>query len=187
MASSRYKLMRYKFIDLPVGKNEITLNFYAHNEGYVKKIAEKEVIVLPMKSCDADDYKYIKYLSTDGKYKFIPFQKYFTMTQQDESLGETTKFSTNLKTAQGDTYSLGTKTEKQLVLTTSCTQEQYEEWSKVFQSPRVYLQLKDPTLYDEDENWLLVKVEGGNQYSTKKTRTTFSLTVKLPSYNNITM
>lgn len=179
--------MRYKFIDLPVGKNEITLNFYAHNEGYVKKIAEKEVVVLSMKSCDADDYKYIKYLSTDGKYKFIPFQKYFVMSQQDEALGNVQKLSTDLKTAQGDKYSLGMTTEKKLVLTTSCTEEQYEEWSKVFQSARVYLQLKDPTLYDEDENWLLVTVEGGNEYATKKTRTTFSLTVTLPSYNNITM
>jgi len=187
MASSVYKLMRYKFINYPAGTRRIQMNFYAHNSDYVKKICEKDIVVLPMKACGTNDYKYIKYLSTDGKYKFIPFRKFTTLSQTDEALGETSKLLTDLKTAQGDNYQLGYSSKKQMLLSTSCTEEQYDEWSKVFQSPRVYLQFKDPNLYDEDENWLLVKVEGSPNFVTKKSKNEFNLTITLPNYNNIIM
>lgn len=189
MASSKYKLMRYKFINYPVGVKKIQMNFYGHNadEGYVKKICEKDVYVLQMNACGTNDYKYIKYLSTDGKYKFIPFQKYVTLSQTDTALGETSKLLTDLRTAQGDKQSLGYTSSKKIQLSTTCTEEQYNEWVKVFQSPRVYLQFKDPNLFDEDENWLLVTVEGSNSFVTKKTKNVFTMTINLPQYNNITM
>ena len=187
MASTVYKLWRYKFIEFPIGTNKIQLNFYSDNGGSAEKICEKDVIVIPMKSCGTNDYKYIKYLSTDGKYKFIPFRKFVTLSQEDEPIGESNKLMTNLKVAQGVNYNLGFNSKKKMLLTTSCTEEQYNEWVKVFQSPRVYLQFKDGNLYDEDDNWLLVSVDGSQEYSTKKSRSTFSMTIVLPQYNNITM
>lgn len=187
MASSVYKLMRYKFVNYPVGTNNIQLNIYAHNTGDTKKICEKDIVIIGSNACGTNGYKYIKYLSTDGKYKFIPFKKYVTLSQDDELIGETGKLMTDLKTAQSNSYSLGYSSQKKMLLTTTCTQEQYNEWSKVFQSPRVYLQLKDPNLNDEDENWLLVRVEGTASFSTKKPCTTFSMTIVLPDYNNIIM
>lgn len=187
MSSALYKLMRYKFIDLPIGTT--TMNFYGHDnqQGTVTKICEKDIVVLPMHACGSNDYKYVKYLSSDGKYKFIPFQKYVTLTQEDTQLGTVNKMMTDLKTAQGNSYSLGYSSVKRMQLTTNCSEEQYNEWVKVFQSPRVYLQFKDPNLYDEDENWLLVTVDSAPEFSTKKRKNTFSMTITLPDYNNITM
>ena len=54
-----------------------------------------------------------------------------------------------------------------------------------FSSPRVYLQKDTIDLRDEEENWILVKVEGGNSYNIRKPKDVFTITITLPEYNNI--
>lgn len=184
MASSKYKLNRYKF--QKVADNTI-LTFYVHRDGQDAKVIAKQTIRVPATGCFAGKYKYLKYLSTDGKFKFIPFDKVYVLSQTDEQIGTVSRLVTDLETAQGNVENIGSKTTKMIQLSVLVDREQYEEYSKCLQSPRVYLQLDDTNLNDEEENWLLVTVTGGTEFSSKKSKTRFTVEVQLPEYNNITM
>lgn len=185
MASNKYKVNRYKFQKVADGT---VFTFYVHQPGVEEvQVIAKQTVRVPMTGCEAGKYKYIKYLSTDGKYKFIPFEKVYVLSQSDEQIGTVSRLVTNLETAQGSTENIGAKTLKQLQLSTLVDRKQYEEYSKCLQSSRVYLQNDDTNLNDEEQNWLLVSVTGGSSFSSKKTKVQFTITVTLPEYNNITM
>ena len=186
MASSRYKLNRYKF--QKVADNTV-LTFYVHPAGTTdSSIICKKTIKVPSTGCEAGKYKYIKYLSTDGKYKFIPFEKVYVLSQSDEQIGSVSRLVTDLETAQSNTENIGSRTVKMIQLSTMVNREQYDEYIKCLQSARVYLQKDDTNLNDEDQNWLLVSISGNNtQFSSKKSKMNFTVTVTLPEYNNIRM
>lgn len=184
MASALYKLSRYKFQKLPVG--ETKLLFYSHRNGETKVIAEKTVSV-SNQVCSADKYKYIKYLSSDGTYKFIAFTKVWTVSEENEQIGEVSKIVTSLETTQSYNESIGAKTKKIINCSVQCSKEQYFEYIKCLESPRVYLQKDTTELEDEDKNWLLVKISGTPNLTSKKSASNFAVTIELPDYNNITM
>lgn len=185
MASNKYKLNRYKFQKLT---NDTVLTFYVHQYGTTdSSVICKKTIKVNVTGCEAGTYKYLKYLSTDGKYKFIPFERVYVLSQSDEQIGSVSRLVTNLETAQGNTENIGSKTTKMMQLSTCISKEQYDEYCKCLQSSRVYLQKDDTNLNDEEENWLLVSITGNTNYSVKKAKITFTVTITLPEYNNIRM
>lgn len=186
MASSIYKLQRYKFQKLPAG--ETTLIFYYHDSESDEsgELCRKKVIV-DRSSCDNVGKTYLKYLCPDGRYRFAYFTKSFKLQQTDSSTGEANRLVTDLETSQSSKETISIETVKSLELSTQVTQEQYEQYVWLLQSPRVYLQRDTEELNDEDENWVLVTVTGSPAYNTKKPRQTFTVTVTLPPYNNMIM
>ena len=182
MSSTRYKLQRYKFQKYPTGVVDINLWRYGES---VKQFCKKKVEVIGGVCNEPDNYVYIKYLSSDGKYKFIPFVRSIVLQQTDSEIGQMSTLVTSLKGPNTGSASMGFTTYKQMVLTTPVNHEQYLTYEDVLSSPRVYLQKDTIDLRDEEENWILVKVEGGNSYNVRKPKDVFTITITLPVYNNI--
>lgn len=186
MASTRYKLQRYKFQRYETGEYDI--NLWRTDDDRMTNFCKKKVEVIGRKCLVPGDYAYIKYLDTEGQYRFITFDRFLTYQQNDEPIGQVSRLVTSLENAGSNTNGLGYVTSKQLMLSTKVTKEQYQEYIEVLQSPRVYLQKDTEDLLDEDKNWILVNVSSSStQYNSKKPRETFSIVVTLPETNNIIM
>lgn len=185
MGSTRYKLQRYKFQKYQTGI--IDINLWKYEEDSAEQFCQKKVEVIGNICDNVEGYKYIKYLASDGKYKFIPFVRSVTLQQNDTSIGEVSTLITSLKGSNVGKASIGFSTNKQMVLSTPVDKNQYLTYVEVLSSPRVYLQKDTDELRDEDENWLLVTVDGGNTYNIRKPKDIFTITITLPDYNNIRM
>lgn len=185
MASTRYKLQRYKFQKYQSGLIDIKLWRYFGNES--EYLCQKKVEVIGSRCDDVSNYVYIKYLASDGKYKFIPFKRSIVLQQSDVKVGNV---STLIESASGLTSSsvtMGYTTHKQLQLTTPVSNEQYLTYVDVLSSPRVYLQKDTDKLIDSNTNWIPVTVDGGNSYNVIKPKEIFTITITLPEYNNLKM
>ena len=185
MASTRYKLQRYKFQKYQSGMIDIKLwRYFGTGSEY---FCQKKVEVIGGLCDNVSKYIYIKYLASDGKYKFIPFKRSIVLQQSDDKVGDV---STLIESASGLTsgsMTIGYTTHKQLQLTTPVSNEQYLTYVDVLSSPRVYLQKDTDELIDSNTNWIPVTVEGGNSYSVVKPKEIFSITITLPEYNNLKM
>lgn len=186
MSSTRYKIQRYKFQKYQTGIIDIKLWRYAGGES--ENFCQKKVQVVSGGHCNGvGKYVYIKYLASDGKYKFIPFNRSTTLEQNDEQIGSVSTIITSLSGPNTGSASMGYTTHKKMQLTTPVTKDQYVVYSEVLSSPRVYLQKDTDELNDEDENWILVNLEGGSTYNVNKPQEIFSITITLPEYNNLKM
>lgn len=187
MASSYYKLKRLKVV---AGESDETYDIYWHYESggqhYDEHVATKTVKV--GRSLCPGKYVYLKYLGTDGLYRFMAFDRYFTGTTQSESIGQVSKLSTSFHTAQAPNYNIGQKATRQITASIkSIRNDQFIAYMDVFNSPRVYMQV-DADAEDGDENWILVTVtDSGNQFKEKKGSQTFSCVITLPEVQTITM
>lgn len=183
MSSTRYRLQRYKFQKYQTGI--IDINLWRYGSEGSEQFCQKKVEVIGGVCNEPGNYVYIKYLASDGKYKFIPFVKSVTLQQTDSEIGQASTIITSLKGPSTGKASMGYTTYKQMVLSTPVNKEQYLTYIDVLSSPRVYLQKDTIDLNDEDENWILVEVSGGNTYNVKKPKDIFTITITLPEYNNI--
>lgn len=183
MASNRYKVTRYKVDDLPKGVNHITL--WKHYLGQNKELCTKTVIASGNECAKS---VYLKYLASDGKYRFMCFDRNVRMGSNQTSLGNGQGIPTNLNVAVAPTYSLGYSSNRTIQAAVVCDLMRYAMLSDILTSPKVYLQTGEtPYLIDDDEkNWIEVQVSGENTIPVKKGTTVFSITITLPEYNSIT-
>ena len=185
MASTRYKLQRYKFQKYQTGIVDIKLWKYAN--GGSEDFCQKRVEVIGGHCDGVDTYVYIKYLASDGKYKFIPFKHSIILQQMDSKKGDISSF---IESASGLTSSevpIGYSTYKKMQLSTPTTKAQYLTYVDVLSSPRVYLQKDTEELIDNNTNWIPVTVEGSNSFSVVKPKEMFTINITLPEYNNLSM
>lgn len=185
MASDFYKIYRLKLQNLPVGENKLPIYVYNTFLEESSLIGEKVVTVKP--ACeDPTKYIYLKYLSSDGQYRYCKFDNVYTVADSNEINGQVSKLSNSFTSAQGDKYTIGYSTTRTISCKTIVRNDEYEEYMNLLRSPRVYMQ-KDAELDDFDKNWILVTVEGSNTLFTKKSSQVFSVTITLPTIQNIRM
>lgn len=182
MASERYSVTRFKVDNLEKGVHKVKL--YKHYLGQNKVLCEKTVIA----SHTCGKYIYLKYLASDGRYKFMMFDRNIRLSGQNDSIGEGSAFPYSLDSMVSPTYSLGYSS----VRTVSCgvvvDAEKYAYVSDILSSPKVYMQIKEKPfeVNDLEDNWLEVTVQGSNEFPVKKGMSVFNVTVTLPEYNSIT-
>ena len=183
MASNRYRITRYKVDDLPKGINKVVL--WKHYLGQNKELCTKTVIA---SGNECAKTVYLKYLASDGKYKFMCFDRNVRMGGQQTSLGNGQQIPNGLNDAKSPTYSLGYRSNRTIQCSVNCDLVKYTQLADILTSPKVYLQTGEaPFLVnDEPENWIEVQVSGENNIPVKKGVTVFSVTVTLPEYNSIT-
>lgn len=187
MASDFYKIYRLKLQNLPVGENKLPIYVYNTFLEESELVGEKIVNVKP--ACgDPSKYIYLKYLSSDGQYRFCKFESVYTESDENEINGQVGKMSSSFTSAQGDKYTIGYNTTRTISCKTIVKKDEYEEYMNLLRSPRVYMQKDTAELDDYDRNWILVTVEGqGNTLYTKKSSQSFSITITLPTIQNIRM
>ncbi len=185
MASTRYKLQRYKFQKYQSGVIDIKLWRYFGNGG--ENFCQKKVEVIGGPCDDVNTYVYIKYLASDGKYKFIPFKRSIVLQQSDSKVGDVSSLIESGSGLTSGSMAIGYTTYKKLQLSTPVSKEQYLTYADVLSSPRVYLQKDTDELVDNNTNWIPVTVEGGNSYSVVKPKEIFTIMITLPEYNNLKM
>lgn len=152
-----------------------------------ENFCQKKVEVIGGVCEDVSNYVYIKYLASDGTYKFIPFKRSIVLQQNDSKVGDISSLIESASGLTSGSMTMGYTTYKQLQLTTPVTKEQYLTYVDVLSSPRVYLQNDTDELIDTNINWIPVTVEGGNSYNVVKPREIFTITITLPEYNNLKM
>lgn len=185
MASDFYKIYRLKLQNLPAGQTRIPMYVYNTFLEESELIGEKIINVKP--ACgDPSKYIYLKYLSSDGQYRFCKLERIYTSAEQNDSLGKVSKMSTSFTSAQGDKYNIGYKTTKMITCRTTVKNDEFVEYLNLLRSPMVYLQ-KDEELSDYDSNWILVTVSGENVMQNKKSAQSFNVTITLPAIQNIRM
>lgn len=191
MASALYKFWRIKLQDYPEGETKV--RFYMNRTTVggtdVLYIGEKKVKVR-RNSCDnPEKYIYLKFLDSDGRYKFIQFDRYYTSETTQEKLGTISKLSTSFINAQGSTYNIGYEQKKYINASIQLSNEEFKVNYGLFSSPRVYMQVNETTaLNDGDENWVLVSVENvGGGFNSKKNSQTLSVKIELPEIFTLKM
>ena len=187
MASSYYKLKRLKVV---AGETDETYEIYWHytsGQTQVDEHVATKTVRIRRTACPGK-YIYLKYLASDGLYRFLAFDTHYTSTMQSESIGQVSKLSTSFHTAQAPNYNIGQKSTKQITaVAKSVKNDQFLTYMDVFNSPRVYMQI-DANAEDDDSNWVLVTVaDSGNQFKEKKGSQTFSCVITLPDVQTITM
>lgn len=181
MASERYRITRYKIDNLDKGVHKLVL--WKHYLKQNKELCTKTII--SSDSCGKGVY--LKYLASDGKYKFMFFEKSVTFSGESTSNGNGIGLPNSLVSSVSPTYSLGYSSVRTLQVSTTVDLEKYKILADIVSSPKVYLQTKEETynINDEEENWIEVQVSGNNSIPLKKGISTFSLLVTLPEYNSI--
>ncbi len=157
---------RVKLVFDQIGQHEVKLVI----NGQERSIATVDVL----KNCN----KYVKYLDKYGRYRFFPFSGNFTTELTKEKIGEISKSTYNLESAEATTDNIGYSVSKSVTLAAYVSEQQMEVLEDLYSSPRVYLL--------EKGKWVRVEVENNEQIKTLRNFRTIKLTVKLPQNYAIT-
>ena len=145
---SRIGYYRYKLDNLSTAQVTKNVTFYINNISVVTHSINISQF------CEGE--KLLKYLDTEGQYRFISFNKYWEGRNNPESIGVTSEIVKNILNAQSNEKALGYKNNKTLSLTKSdISADQLLVYQQILTSPRVYLQIGE---LDGLQDWLLVSV-----------------------------
>lgn len=170
---------RYKLIPTEVGESEV--KFYKNGSlDLTCKIIAKEL---------CGDYKILKYLDQDGKYRFYPFNKYYNKQDAPKQIGTINKTIESLLTSQSDSKNIGYNNTRSLTLTADyVTNDEMELLSSLFLSPAVYLYIGNGQDDDYTNTWLQVTVKGdGVIKQNKKNARKLTVEVTLPEFYTQTL
>lgn len=163
-------LYKYKISDLQEGRHTFTL--------YIDGIESATATAVIRPHCL--NGKIVKYLDSKGRYRFIPFNELWQLSKRVTLIGEKSKFITSTYTGQTNSRNIGYSQNRLLQLTAELvTPEQLEKIFEIYDSPLVYLYIGSGT--DNENDWLIVNVQGDNIGRTRKERNgKISLTIELP-------
>lgn len=178
MSSQRYRLLRYKLDDLTKGIHKITL--YKH---YLRKTASLcEKTVIASDSC-IDGKIYLKYLASDGLYKFILFDRGVNLLQNTNEGSRSYNIPYSTTDMTGSTKELGYSKTRMITASVNVDIDKYRILESIQDSPRVYVQINDKTFTPEDteKNWVMCNVQmNSNNFPVKKGRALISITITMP-------
>ena len=168
---------RYK---TKIGTETRTIQFFVNGVLAGTKVLE------PVELCLGG--KVLKYLDTEGQYRFFSFTPFWGASDNPQQIGTTNKFITNLFTDQTNTQSVGARNERSLNLTAHVSEAQLEILKSIYASPRIYLYIGENNS-DLDSDWLEVQITGGDKTVRRRKAKTGSinLTIKLPEHFSIRM
>lgn len=137
---------RYKISDLTVGVHYYTWYINGNFGGTSK------VIIRPK----CTDFKYLKYIDTNGFYRFFTFNNRWLQKDNPTQIGSTNNLITSLKDSLSSVNNVGYKNERVLSLTAQLvTEEELNCLVDIYTSPRVYLNVGPGK-----EDWVLVTLSG---------------------------
>lgn len=156
----------------PTTKGETTYSIFINGIEYSHTVKVREF-------CDGDQV--IKYLDSNGQYRFMYFSKYYTRASNPESIGDVNELILSLKDDKGDKRKIGYNNNNTLTLSASqLNQQERALVEDLFNSPQVYLVL--------DSKDIAVNVRGDNVSRIGKNKfSDFTITIELPKSYNITI
>ena len=134
-------------------------------------------------------YRVLKYLDKNGQYRIFPFDKYYTINDKPDKVGDTNNFFTNLLT-ETNSKNIGYRNEREIGLIAIGVQpDELLLLADLFKSPRVYLYIGTAP-EDTANNWLLLKNVTSSDNIVKNAKDIaqdVSVTITLPEQFQITM
>jgi hypothetical protein len=133
------------------------------------------------------NYRLIKYLDSNGQYRFFPFNNRWQQTDKPTLIGKVNKFVTSILDSQSEAANIGYKNERRISLVAEqVSLEELEKLQDIFVSPRVYLYVGQHG-YDRIQDWIQVSITGDGIGRPRKTNfKKFAIDVILPEYYAIT-
>jgi len=110
---------RYKLSDAVEGDQQVQF--------FINGALVKTCTVKALKFCDG--YRLLKYLDSEGKYRFYPFNKNWQQTDKPTLIGRVNNFVTSIIDSQSDKRNIGYNNERKLSLT--ATHVSLEELEKL--------------------------------------------------------
>jgi len=164
---------RYKISDLQPGVHTYTW--------YVNDVVAGTAKVIVRDMCD--EYKYIKFLDSNGFYRFFTFNDRWEEKDSPSKIGSTNNLITSLKDSLSNSYNVGYKNDRSLTLTAhNVSEEELNVISDMYTSPRVYLNVGP-----DKEDWVLVTLSGDGIGRRKMNKFgKISITITLPETYSIT-
>lgn len=165
----------YRYKVLSNSNKTITIN--------VNGIPDASMNVVSIDTCNA---YIVKYLDSNGQYRFYPFNEYAYKYDQPEEIGYIDKFITNILNDQSNRKSVGFRNNRTIELVADVPTEHLELIKDLYTSPRVYLYIGD---IDNAQGWLEVKQEVSEPLilPRKKKVVSVNLILTLPETYQITM
>jgi hypothetical protein len=151
---------------------------------YINNVEFKKYIV-PIESCEP---KILKYLDSNGQYRFYPFNNYYSTRDNPSLIGQSNKLITSILTDQTNKQAIGYRNERKMQLTADVSKDELEKLSDIYVSPRVYLYVGSNNS-DQLKDWIEVTVEASDAIirRPKGDYGRIDLTVTLPEYFTIKM
>jgi hypothetical protein len=151
------------------------------NSSYV---ASKEVI--PVQACEGS--LILKYLDSNGQYRFYPFNKFYRTFDVPESIGKTNKFITNILNDQTSKQNIGFRNERKISLVADVPDAELEKLTDIYTSPRVYLYIGSGSS-DAASDWLEVSQEIPDAIVRRRKRNSgkIEINLTLPKHFTIAM
>lgn len=170
---------RYKTIPLTEGLTEV--KFYKNGA------LDLTCKIIAKKMCG--DYKILKYLDKDGKYRFFPFNQYYSKQDAPKQIGSVNKIIESILYSQSDSNNVGYTNARTLTLIAeNVSTDEMTILSDLFLSPSVYLYIGDGGNNDELTDWLMVTVKGdGILKSGKSKNRKVTVEVSLPEFYSQTL
>lgn len=167
---------RYKISDLAEGNHFFT--FYRDGIEIVTHTAD-------IRGCCGDSIL-LKYLDSNGMYRFFPFNEKWEKRISTQSKGDVSQFVTSIETSQSDRKNIGKDVETRIDLTATNVQpNDLEILADLYTSPRVYIY--DNSGNDTSKNWLLVQLsDTGTVRRRKKNPQNVDITINLPKSYAVT-
>lgn len=153
---------------------------------FVNGLASLECKIITKKFCD--DFRLIKFLDKNGKYRFYPFASNWQRVNKSTQIGEVSNFITSLRNGQSDMRNIGYKNTQSISLTAEqLTDDEILTLEDLYVSPSIYLYSGNGTT-DLMSDWVLVTIKGdGIGRSNKKGLKKITIEVSLPDSNTITL
>jgi len=142
--------------------------------------------ITPVAFCEGG--KILKYLDSNGQYRFYPFNKYYQTTDTPVLIGKSNKLITSILTDQSNTQNVGYKNERILELVADVPTNELEKLTDIYTSPRVYL-YNGNGVSDIAKDWLEVTIQA-NESIVKRRKSNsgrIGITVTLPEHFTIKM
>ena len=129
----------------------------------------------------------IKYLDSNGQYRFYPFNKFYQKQDNPTLLGKYNKLVTSLLTGQSSERNLGYKNERVIIANADVTARELELLKDLYTSPSVYLYVGNGS-NDGYADWLEVTIKSRENANNirKGNMINISITVTLPEHYTIT-
>lgn len=190
----------YKESTLMIDENLEDLGFYRYKTskitagvGYIFAIAGTSRGVLVKMYNDCTNAKVLKFLDSNGQYRFVSFSSDYEENTSPESIGSIDKTITGLLTDMSDSSNIGYKSNHTLRLIQNLDEDQLEYIKDLYDSPRVYLYNNDldseeTEISDTAADWTEVTIESSNPLRRIANKTgEVEITVTLPEHYSQTM
>lgn len=130
----------------------------------------------------------LKYLDSNGQYRFYPFNKYYRTFDNPTQIGSVNKMITNILTDKSDSSNIGYKNERKIELTCEANEDQLLILSDIYTSPRVYLYTGTGS-NDNESDWIEIKLIANENtiHRRKANNGRVDIVVTLPENYTITM